>query len=305
MIVANLSGNYPYDPLHSFNFEPYLKDISGVSLYYGSIPIESLKNDINQNNTDFKILLNFETPNSIFISNFDNEFYLFNAIFHLCPYTCNYLNKKYNTDKFKVMYFPIEDNEYIIPTNRNIPVYYTGHIDINDMSQLILETINRIIGKDKFQQLRDSINIKSVEGYYAKMKLLANVKIAIVHNVLKEMNKFPGYNEHINDILAHEELPWFLPNDLVPQLKSRVFEGGLMGCILLVYKDKYNVIEKYFTENEDFIYYENKDDLDNKIDTILKDYDKYKLIGINIQKKIKENYTSKHFIKYILNEVKK
>jgi spore maturation protein CgeB len=83
-----------------------------------------------------------------------------------------------------------------------------------------------------------------------------------------------------------------------------MFEGALMGCILLAYKDPYKTIERYFTEGEEFIYFENEDDLNSKIDDILANYDKYKHIGENAQKRVRENYLTKHLAAIMVKDLK-
>ena len=66
------------------------------------------------------------------------------------------------------------------------------------------------------------------------------------------------------------------------------------------YYDDWNVIENWFTPDEDFIYFYSKEDLDQKIKTILENYDEYSKIGENAYNKAINNYTTKHFIqKYI------
>ena len=76
-----------------------------------------------------------------------------------------------------------------------------------------------------------------------------------------------------------------------------------MGCILLAYKDEYKTIERYFTEGEEFIYFENEHDLNSKIDTILANYDTYKHIGENAQKRVRENYLTKHLAAIMVKDL--
>lgn len=77
-----------------------------------------------------------------------------------------------------------------------------------------------------------------------------------------------------------------------------------MKCIMLVYKDDYNLIESYYSEGVDFIYFSSVEEALNIINNVLNDYDQYKHIAENAYKKTLEKYTTKEFIKYIKNTVK-
>ena len=101
MIKTNFNGNYEFDPIRTFDFSPFLKELEGVSIYYGL----GIDNENNNNDKNFKVKINLETPN--FIYNYDTlrEFNKYDLILHLCPYTCDYLNKKYNTNKYKQIFF--------------------------------------------------------------------------------------------------------------------------------------------------------------------------------------------------------
>ncbi len=75
-----------------------------------------------------------------------------------------------------------------------------------------------------------------------------------------------------------------------------------MGCILLVFKDEYKLTEHYFTENEDFLYFETENQLNSTIDKILADYDSYKYLAENAKRKYDSNYTMQHFVDNIKSE---
>jgi len=281
MIRANLNGNYGFDPQHSFDFKKYIPD--GVTLYYG-IGHADTTGDTNK-----KVRINLETPNGLYMydSNYDNA--NFDLVLHLCPYTCAYLNDLHSTQKFKPIFFPIEDIR--LTNEKTIDVFYTGNpFRILPVFDMIERAVIRRIGP-QFGQLKNYVSSPTLDGYYKKMEILSKTKISIVHNVLVPVTYLPNY---YSNNLTHKHLPWDGHDRMTPQLKSRTFEGALMGCVLLAYKDEYKTIERYFTEGEEFIYFENEDDLNAKIDDILANYDKYKHIGENAQKRVRENYLTKH-----------
>jgi len=298
MIKNNFNDTYPYCPTRTFDFTPFLQNLSGVTIYNGL----SIDNDCNKHDTSFKVKLNFETPNFTYIyadANKENSKY--DLVLHLCPYTCNYFNEKNNTTKFKQMFFPINPYSGIIRTERPINVMYTGHdIDIPIM-HYVKNTIYKYTGESAYAAIKERYASKSLQGYYDKLDVLNETKICIVHNILKGVDYIPNYSNYISDPLCNKLLPWHAQKaSMLPQLKSRVFEGALMGCILLVYKDEYKIIEDYFEENVDFLYYESEEDLNSKVQMILNNYDSYKHITNNARRKVNEKYLIKNLVDYIL-----
>ncbi len=286
MIRANLEGNYGFDPTHSFDFTRHIPE--GVTLYYG-IGHADTTNDPNQ-----KVRLNLETPNMLYIydSHYDNA--NFDLVLHLCPYTCNYLNELHKTQKFKPVFFPVEDIR--ITNQRSIDVFYAGsRIRDLDVAEMSHRAVFRILGPMK-DVLQREMSAPTLDGYFKKMEILSKTKVCIVHNVLLPKSHFPNY---YSSDLARKHLPWDTHDRVTPQLKSRTFEGALMGCVLLAYKDEYKTIERYFTEGEKFVYFESEADLNSKLDMILADYGRYEPIGKKAQLRERESYLTKHFAEVI------
>lgn len=284
MIKTNFTNNYGFDPQRIFDFKPFLYKMSGITLYYGiGISVNDIKDDKN-----FKIKFDVETPNMLYLNmdTYEKEVKYFDMILHLCPYTCDYLNTKFNTNKFKNIFFPVINYDINI-LDKKIDILYVGH---TFKQILFLEYVDKIIYEkigNMYDLIKQELSIHNSNTAYKKFEYLANTKIYICHNVLTPLQYIPNSHTYFNDELCKKLLPWHNINKYyyLPQIKSRCFEGGLMGCILLVYKDEYKLIEKYFTENEDFIYFINEEDLRTKINTILNDYESYKYLGINARKK--------------------
>jgi len=298
MIRTNFSSTYPYDPIRTFDFTPFLKDLSGVTIYNGL----SVDDDSKTEDRSFKVKLNFETPNYTYKFSLSNQEYSkYDLVLHLCPYTCDYFNAKYDTTKFKRMFFPISPYSGTIRTERPINIHYTGH----DIDIPIMNYVRRIIdtysGESTYTDIKQRYASRSLQGYYDKLAVLNETKIVIVHNILKGVQFIPNYSNYKDDPLCNQYLPWHEKEaSTLPQLKSRVFEGALMGCILLVYKDDYKIIEDYFEENVDFIYFESEQDLESKVQNILNNYDSYKHIADSARKKVNEKYLVKNLVDYIL-----
>lgn len=306
MIIKELSHNYKFDPFHAFNFTPYEEDLKGITLYYG-IFSEKL---VNKNDTNIKVLFFVEWPNSVYGTAFDIPFINenFDYIFTICPYTNKFLNMKYKVNKFKDIFFPVElDKLPVIKENKSIPLIYTGHNFTQVPAiKIIYEILDKTIGKSMYAQLIAPMHQRSIHGYYEKMNLLSDTKIALIHNVLQPIKTLYAGDPLFSDPIADICFPWHTKegDKEIPQIKSRMFEASIMKCIMLVYKDDYNLIESYYSEGVDFIYFSSVEEALNIINNVLNDYDQYKHIAENAYKKTLEKYTTKEFIKYIKNTVK-
>lgn len=304
MIVGSLASNYPYDPQHAYDFTPYLHDLSGISIYYGYSAFNT------DQDTNIKVRFQVEHPNMLYLTNdkdglnINKDNIQFDYIFDICPYTCNLLNEKYNTNKYIPIFFPLKEVAYT-ESERQYPVFYSGHrmTHIPIIKDICDVTQNRL-GLTLYNALTNSISIRNISSYYTKLDIYSKTKICIVHNILT--SAIPNMGAFMSDSLYKKHFPWQTNGSkYAPQIKSRIFEGAMMGCILLVFKDQYHITEQYFTENEDFLYFTDKSDLQKKIDMILSDYDKYRYLAINAKKKFYENYTFKHFVDKIITSVKK
>lgn len=293
MIRSSCNGNYGFDPMCSYDFTGYIPE--GMTLYLGND-----KPDFTGDTNKKRVRFYLETPNflySMYDSAYDNAH--FDLIYLICPYSCNYLNELYSTRKFKCAFYP--NNDIRLSNPKTVDVFYTGHYIHNlpamEMSQ---RAVIRKIG-NRFHELKQYMAEHSYTGFRRKMDIISRTKLYLVHNLLVPKKYLPNY---FSNELTRKHLPWDSNDDPVPQQKGRMFEGALMGCILLAYKDPYKTIERYFTEGEEFIYFENENDLNSKIDTILANYDKYKHIGENAQRRVRENYLTKHLAAIMVNDLK-
>ena len=63
-------------------------------------------------------------------------------------------------------------------------------------------------------------------------------------------------------------------------------------------EDKWNIIEEYYTPDEEFIYFKDATDLRDKIDKIISNWDEYQTIVDNAFEKAK-SYQVENFLKTI------
>jgi spore maturation protein CgeB len=110
-------------------------------------------------------------------------------------------------------------------------------------------------------------------SYSEKIKLISESKIDVVHS---------------------------LTGSGTPQIKTRPFEAAFCQSLIICKKDKWNIIEKWFEPNKEFLYYENQEELEILIKDVLENYDKYLPIIENAYHRAINNYTTEHFVKKYL-----
>lgn len=292
-LIKCCSNNYHYDPVNNLDFVNYITT-KNIRLAWGldSIKYDYIKDMIN-------IAVYFEEPNFLIFHDIDNCKDNYDIKLTLCKYTAKEFNNKYANDNKRCIntYFPVDEkllkdnlwNKYNYDLGCDIPhwkchnVIYTGH----EISPFIMDIKKLIINYNNYKI--------DMPTYMTKMDIYLHSKIAIVHNLL-----FINNDDVLNNI--KHKLPEFNYDKYknIPQLKSRVFEAASSQCIILCYKDDFNVIEDYFTKGEDFIYFNSIEHLDNLIKKILSDYNNYAYLGLNAFNKWKNNYTLRHYCdKYI------
>jgi hypothetical protein len=256
------------------------------------------------------VRLEFEEPNKFFIpENFDAYDGDFHKVLTLCPYTAEYFNERQAAERRVPIFFPF--NETFIPSKREklYDIIYTGHLHpkpiLRDM-RTISQFNYRLVSNSGHALVTD----KGV-GYQEKLDLISQSKITLTHNLLYptvrhvlNVWKYPNWRSH----KAFIEIPGALGllNKMftgyeiaVPQLKSRIFEAAFCRSLILCKKDNFNVIEKYFTHNKEFVYYE-EGKLFEKVNSILGNFEDYlPLIERAYNRAVKEYTTAAFYEKFL------
>lgn len=297
-IIKDFRSNYIFDPQRFWDLTQSVEGLQDVSLTIG---IASFPR--NTGNRKIKVYFDVEVPNFTFLR-FD-DYQILNQNYHLvfliCPYTCNMLNERFNTTKFIPSFFFI--NEKIlpeIPVKKDIPVLYTGHKLVNHLPFLswFYDAMNDFNGQGRTSEILGEISIPRQKTYLEKMKILSKTKIAIVHNLLcSELPQREKFETEISTYYPTDYKNYF------PQCKSRMFEAAASGCIILCLKDGYQTIDRYFTEGEDFLYFNDKKELYELIRKILNNEEEYRYLGENSRKKCLSCYTEDNFLKLLVREV--
>lgn len=317
-VIKRIKDIYPQDPTKYFHLERFEKECGNFVLIESAFEEHSLwdgfnltKKKLNRVLQQKIVRLEFEDPDKLFIGdNPDHYDHLFFKIFTICPYTANWLNKRQHNKKHIPIFFPF--NEEFIPkkNEKKYDIIYTGHI----FSKSIREYINTI-AKFNYRVVSNS-NYPLVTNhgisYINKMKLITQSKITLVANLLYlrphhlfNVWRIPGYREN----QAFKYVPrWFEVNKwlnkeiIVPHLKSRLFEAAFARSLILCRKDPFNIVERFFTPNKEFVYFDTEN-LENTIRYILNNYQKYEKVIERAYKRAIDNYTTKKFVGKYLKKI--
>ena len=246
----------------------------------------------------------------------------FDYILTICKYTAKWRNLNSEKRRYIHTFYPFDVG--IIPPkmNKKYDAIYHGGIHGREhvmAMRAIMETNYRFSSLDyginrltrRYLRHATDINLPFKE----KIEKIAECKISIcfnlIHvsykhyqNIMAYRHELPVGSEFFDGLELHHILknyPWV---GVLPQFKTRVHEAAISRCVNLVYRDPWNVIEDYYEKDKEFIYFENEEDLREKIQYILKNWD-----GDHIQELLESayqkamRYTTKNFMKIYSNIV--
>lgn len=232
------------------------------------------------------ICLDFELPNGFVFEGTRNDYInhyekLYDKIITICPYTVKKRNESLGKQLYEYSYYPSSDNWDHFSENKTNDIIYAGSGTDWFLTDDILK-FNRIIINKENRKYSTHSNVSFDE----KMKLISQSKIALTHNLIS-CNHI--HNKNVDGFYT-------IKGDTLTQHKSRIIEAARCKTLILCKEDNFNIIEDWFTPNEDFIYY-NDDNFENIVNKILNNYDRYQHIIESAYNKVKNLYNVNNFIK--------
>ena len=296
-IVFDIKGDYPDSVTsHSYNtLKEFSKDISEEVLFCGYSSTSNTNLLEEHLSYKSKIYLNLATPCEFQAKDeygrdaFEQVKY-FNKVYTICPYTIEWHKEILGDNRYHYIFHPFP-GEYYPPKNYNkkYDVCYFGGVYGNFHEEIVKVMSNfnyRLISRLPFTGVTD-LNV----SHKKKIDIISQSKISICCNLL------PVKSDQAHSVMSYDK--WQknkafdrVFNGMIPQYKCRAAEAAFCKSLLLVKKDPWNLIEHYFLPNKEFLYYENKDDLEDKIHYILNNYSEFSDI-INNAYERSLNYTAK------------
>lgn len=241
-----------------------------------------------------RVYLNWEAP-CAFVSSqtsIEDQKY-FTHVYTICPYTSEWLNGKTNT-KFIPIPFPISLNTFkdiLWNKEKEFDVIYTGtlfnssYYDIINVMKSFKYIFTSLVNYS-YPYNPTHVNVGCVD----KWRLMSKSKISVCLNqahyepscahCISNIKGYPGWEESRAFTQIH--------NGIIPQFKSRITEAMGLKTLNLVKRDEWNVIENWFKPDVHFIYWDNKEDLREKMAYIINNYGQFQHIIDNAYEEVKK-----------------
>jgi hypothetical protein len=276
MIVYN-NQVFSEDPLHKFHLEDFHKN-DDVIIHLGYNP----SNLIKKNQNEKHILIELEQPNRFLHPvTHDSTFIcekFFNKILTINPEFVKNRNEKLGVELYTYVFFPYSLRYVSTDSFKTNDVIYTGNRDYYNICNKINNRSLIWVGRGG--------NISNI-SYLEKINYTKNSKISISHNIVEFKDLIP-FMDTQKDTVSHID-------GIFEQHKARTIEAAFNKSIIVHINTGQKLIEDFFKEGEDFLYYR-----EGLIDDILNNYDSYKFLSENAFNKSINNYTTEHFYnKYI------
>ena len=298
-VINNFSGNYDEDPVRFLDFANYAKYFfDDVEFYFGHPPSDL----IFEKSNNIKILFTLEeqySNNPIWHDPLNIQQYEkhVDIIFTIIPdYLQNLKNRKY-------VFFPFNDKMVPPIMEKKYDVSYTGFAKMSFLKNWFEVLQKYDLAYVSFKEKVDlRMVLKNPKKYIPK--ILYPEKYDYPNNLITHPNL--SYKQKLTTIAeSRVSIAHNLLHHGTPQLKSRIFESAFCRSLILVYKDSYNLINDWFEESKHFVFFENNDDLKEKLNYILNNYSKFDEVRESAFQHAKNNYTVEKFLNKYLEEYKK
>jgi hypothetical protein len=204
----------------------------------------------------------------------------FHLIASICPYTTAWMNGLNKKARHVFVYYPIDLGLEPDDSKKEFDVIYHGGIHGIEHS-LCLKAMSRFnyrycsMSKHINAYTRSHLRYATNQDltFRDKISLVAKSKISICYNLVHVMD------EQVERILAYGTEQ---PNEafsmvgfwnVMPQFKTRMHEAALAKSLNLVRRDQWNVAERFYRPNVDFLYFETERDLPKLLEAILAAWD--------------------------------
>lgn len=317
-IVEDLTAEVPDTNAFHWGFKDFSEPSNENVLFYG---YNSATNTILHNRyADFKrrIFFNnwapceFAQPSVIDgVHTFDRESF-FNEVYSICPYTNQWLNSLGLDREYANLFYPYSPSLIPERQEKQYDVIYHGGIHGIEHVQCLQVMKNFAYRYCTMTSHINNLTIACIKNGYAtnlnlafqeKVNLIAKTKISVCYNIV-HVNQ-----EHIPNIMSFDkwneneafkevgENRW----NIMPQFKTRMHEAAFSRTLNLVMRDPWNIAELYYKPGEDFVYFEDQEDLNKKIKDIVNNWNDYQHIVDNAYEKSK-SYQVSNFLNTIRNK---
>lgn len=305
IVLSEPSLNYEDDPTRHFDFSTFSETTADVVFIACYINHELLSV------VSGKPIwcLDLEEPNKFFskamLEHNQQVDRRLDRIFSICPYTCDWLNRREGSDRRVPVFFPFPGRSIPDRQAKDFDVIYTGHVwpALREFVEPMLRhrycLVSRRLGNDLDRHITHH-----TASYRKKLDLIARSRVAVIHNLLFPSEKHVRQVRQLpeaSDNVAFSQLFAPQPPDVpvVPQLKSRLFEAAFCRSLILCARDDWNVVERYFEPESEFVYFR-RGELAETLDRVLSNFGRYEEVVENAFRRASAEYTTEMFAKRYL-----
>ena len=280
-IVSNFNGDADWGvvPYMHKSLLPFNNDDSDEVLMNG---VEWIYNDeIKQPYKDYKrkALLALWSPceftGSTGYHHFEH-YSFFDDVFCVCPFTCEFMNKHFGYEKFHYIPYPFTNYSVKEFGNYDADCSWMGSVSGQDHISA-LETLFKFNYKfitsqkntwmfhpyefEKCTHVDLSSEDKLIELSGCRSSLSFNM---IYMSPASQKNNFRAFERFEEGIM--------------PQFKVRTHEITSSKSLMFVKKDPWNLVADFYKPDEEFIYFDDFTELEDKINDLINNFDNYKNI---------------------------
>jgi hypothetical protein len=296
-VCTDLRAEVPDTNAHSFGLEKHHDEESFDNLYYGYdatvLAYRSGNRQVMINQwapTEFAQVKDHHGLTPLEHSASSTE------VYSICPYTVDWLNKV-DSPKYKYIFYPFNKKDIPFATEKEYDVCYFGGIHsvmhqecmaVMRLFKYCYMTMDHGIGPltQAYLPMATHINLSHRE----KIVQVGKCKVSVCYHIV------PLYEFHIKNIKSYPE--WEkneafsrLDQAILPQFKSRMHEAAMARTLNLVYRDPWGISEDYYTPDVDFVYFDSNEELEEKLQHILNNWEDYEKMIENAYNKAL-NYTT-------------
>jgi len=220
----------------------------------------------------------------------------FDKIFSINPDIVESRNKFLGEEKWEYTWFPVNEEDIADDFTKEYDIFGCWLWGPNPLLYDVLKPITEKY-KDSYCGVHATSDKAPNTGdpdYFEKLKLNAKSRITLGYNCQYIMTRYQQSAEDLKKLgIVNYYLDTIFKRASYSHHKSRNIDGFLSKSVVLIYKDGDNIIEDFWTPDKHFIYYENYNDLDEKIIYILSHYDEFEDMINESFEFTKKNYTTK------------
>ena len=283
-VVRREGGEYPDCIVKYFNFDKYSVESEDKVFFWGWRCFEDSQVKKEYSHYKHRIFLDTASPCGLYSSfDFIEKATYFTKFYTICPVTAVMLNM--NGVNAEAVCFPYPNEELDQISNsitQDIKKYdsiYYGQVH-DQIYKRMIQTIAR--HNHRFTTISYHGIDQELVGLITDLNVNTRTKWAILGlskscvgiNLL--FTKSNPYAEHyIKNYNISDEVGEMLTDRIMPQMKTRMVESAACKTLMLLYRDKYKVVENWFEPDKHFVYWDDYEHLEYLINDLKKNYDKY------------------------------